>query len=139
MGDFGLLLIAGGAGIVPLMSMLRSRAQAGATKPARLLDSSRTADQIIYRNELDLLAARDDGFVLTHTLTRGAPSDWTGERGRIGRVMLTRQQFVPAGRPDTYVCGPTTFVEIVVENLITMGHLAGRIRTDQFGPTGEFR
>jgi len=137
--DYGLLLIAGGSGIVPLMAMLRSRAQAGANKPARLLYSSRTADQIIYRDELDLLAARNDGFVLTHTLTRDAPPDWSGERGRIGRVMLTRRHFLPADRPDTYVCGPTAFVETVVENLVAMGHLAGRIRTERFGPTGEFR
>jgi len=137
--DYGLLLIAGGSGIVPLMAMLRSRALAGAAKPARLLYSSRTAAQIIYRDELDRLAARNDGFVLTHTLTRGAPVDWPGERGRIGRVMLTRRGFVPDGSPDTYVCGPTAFVESVVENLVAMGHLAGRIRTERFGPTGEFR
>lgn len=137
--DYGLLLIAGGSGIVPLMAMLRSRALAGATRPARLLYSSRTADQIIYRDELDRFAARNDGFVLTHTLTRGAPADWSGEHGRIGRVMLTRHGFVPAGSPDTYVCGPTAFVETVVENLVAMGHLAGRLRTERFGPTGEFR
>lgn len=135
--DYGLLLIAGGSGVVPLMAMLRSRGQAGATRPARLLYSSRSADQIIYRDELDQLAARGDGFVLTHTLTREVPPGWQGERGRIGRVMLTRRQFLPAGSPDTYVCGPTSFVEAVVENLVAMGHLAGRIRTERFGPTGD--
>ncbi|MCJ8145093.1 ferredoxin reductase [Ancylobacter sp. A5.8] len=137
--DYGLLLIAGGSGIVPLMSMLRSRDAAGATQPARLLYSSRTIDRIIYRSELDRLAARGAQFTLTHTLTRNVPSGWTGERGRIGRVMLTRRQFTPAGNPDVYVCGPTRFVETIVEHLIKMGHVAGRVRTERFGPTGAIR
>ncbi|WP_442680897.1 ferredoxin reductase [Sphingomonas sp. ASY06-1R] len=137
--DHGLLLVAGGSGIVPLMAILRSRAQAGATEPARLLYSSRTVDDIFYQAELDRLVARADGFTLTHTLTRRAPTRWPGERGRIGRVMLARHHFVPEGRPDIYVCGPTPFVETVAEHLVAMGHSAGRIRTERFGPSGEFR
>ncbi len=139
--DYGLLLIAGGSGIVPLMSMLRSRAAGGATQPARLLYSSRGIDQIIYRAELDRLAAQGAGahFTLTHTLTRNAPSGWTGERGRIDRMMLTRRQFTPAGNPDVYVCGPTAFVETIAEHLVAMGHKAGNVRTERFGPTGAIR
>ncbi|MFG1397967.1 ferredoxin reductase [Roseixanthobacter pseudopolyaromaticivorans] len=137
--DYGLLLIAGGSGIVPLMSMLRSRATAGATQPARLLYSSRSIEQIIYRAELDRLAAETPAFTLTHTLTRTSPSGWTGERGRIGRVMLTRRQFTPAGNPDVYVCGPAAFVETIAEHLVAMGHMAGNIRTERFGPSGAIR
>ncbi|WP_420139478.1 ferredoxin reductase [Sphingomonas sp.] len=137
--DHGLLLVAGGSGIVPLMAILRTRAAAGAVEPARLLYSSRTVDQIIYRDELDTLAARGDGLTVTQTLTRGAPPGWTGERGRIGRIMLKRQGFAPDGRPDIYVCGPTAFVETVAEHLTAIGHAPGRIRTERFGPSGEFR
>ncbi|MBX4994779.1 ferredoxin-NADP reductase [Rhizobium binae] len=137
--DYGLLLIAGGSGIVPLMSMLRSRAAAGATHPARLLYSSRSVDQIIYRAELDRLAAQGAQFSLTHTLTRNAPSGWTGEQGRIDRVMLTRRQFTPVGNPDVYVCGPTTFVETIAEHLVAMGHRGSNVRTERFGPTGAIR
>lgn len=134
--DYGLLLIAGGSGIVPLMSMLRSRASARAAKPARLLYSSRGVEQIIYRTELDRLASQSDHFTLTHTLTRTAPPAWDGERGRIDQEMLTRRQFFPAGNPDVYVCGPTIFVETIAEHLITMGHAESRVRTERFGPTG---
>lgn len=137
--DYGLLLIAGGSGIVPLMSMLRSREAAGAKQPARLLYSSRGIDQIIYRSELDRLAAQTAHFTLTHTLTRDAPSGWTGERGRIGREMLMRLQFIPVGSPDVYVCGPTAFVETIAEHLVAMGHRAGNVRTERFGPTGAIR
>ncbi len=136
--DYGLLLIAGGSGIVPLMAMLRSRA-AEAKQPARLLYSSRSVDQIIYRGELDRLAAGDESFSLTHTLTRATPTGWSGERGRIGRVMLTRRNFLPAGDPDVYVCGPTAFVEQVTDHLIAMGHAPHRVRTERFGPTGPIR
>jgi ferredoxin-NADP reductase len=137
--DYGLLLIAGGTGIVPLMSMLRSRAAAGSTQPARLLYSSRGTDQIIYYAELDLLAAQSADFTLTHTLTRNAPSGWTGERGRIDRLMLTRRLFLPAGNPDVYVCGPAAFVEACADHLIAIGHLASHVRTERFGPTGAIR
>ncbi|MFA5956312.1 ferredoxin reductase [Hyphomicrobium sp.] len=137
--DYGLLLIAGGSGIVPLMSMLRSRASVGATKPARLLYSSRSVEQIIYLSELGLLAVQSDNFTLSHTLTRAVPTGWSGERGRIDREMLTRRLFLPAGSPDVYVCGPTTFVEAIAEQLVVMGHTESHIRTERFGPTGETR
>lgn len=134
--DTPLLLVAGGSGVVPLMSMLRTRAAAGLEAPARLLYSSRAADQIIYRAELDALAGRSDGFVLTHTLTRGAPPEWPGETGRIDRAMLERLEFGPAADPAVYVCGPTAFVEVVAEHLLALGHRDTRIHTERFGPTG---
>src|SRR5436190_3874954 len=65
-----LLLVAGGSGVVPLMAMARHRARAGMTIPTRLLFSSRGFDEIIYREELDRLAATGDGFDVIHTLTR---------------------------------------------------------------------
>src|SRR5258708_3346373 len=73
-----LLLIAGGSGIVPLMAMLRQRKSAGSGTPARLLYSSRAADDIIYRAELDRLAAADPELKVAYTLTRSAPDKWTG-------------------------------------------------------------
>lgn len=83
-----LLLIAGGSGVVPLMSMLRHRAATSSTAPVRLLCSSRTYDDVIYRDELDPLAARGDSFELFHTLTRSQPEGWTGFARRIDSRML---------------------------------------------------
>src|SRR6202022_3471461 len=57
-----LLLIAGGSGVVPLMAMLRHRAAPHATLPTRILYSSRTPDDVIYREELNALATGDRGF-----------------------------------------------------------------------------
>jgi ferredoxin-NADP reductase len=132
-----LMLIAGGSGVVPLMSMLRTRREARSVTPARLLYSSRHASDIIYEKELEQLHAEHDGFVLTHTLTRQIPAGWTGEQGRINRDMLERHVFSHLERPISFICGPTPFVEAVTEHLIAMGHTGSAIRTERFGPTGE--
>jgi ferredoxin-NADP reductase len=134
-----LMLIAGGSGIAPLMSMLRTRAPAPSRSPARLLYSSRTERHILYRRELDQMRADDDGFVLTHTLTREVAAGWTGERGRIGRAMLAQRVFEPRERPDVFVCGPTPFVDAVADHLVALGHAERRVKTERFGPTGDLR
>src|SRR4029078_10386174 len=70
------LLVAGGSGIVPLMAMIRTRIAAGRGTEMRLLFSSRSWDDVIYRDELERLAG-DAGLVVTHTLTRSQPPGWT--------------------------------------------------------------
>jgi len=134
-----LMLIAGGSGVVPLMSMLRTRDQAGSKVPAKLLYSSRSAEDIIYRDELDRLAANRDGFDLIHTLTRGAPAGWKGQNRRVDRDMLAQCGFQPAEEPQIFVCGPTSFVETVADQLVGLGHEESAIRTERFGPTGDKR
>src|SRR2546428_5832284 len=83
-----LLLIGGGSGVVPLMAMLRHRAAQHATVPVRILYSTRTPDDVIYRQELDSLAAGDPGFEAFFPFTRLAPPGWTGYRRRIDRAVL---------------------------------------------------
>ena len=131
-----LFLVAGGSGIVPLMAMLRHRAAAGSALPTRLLYSSRSYEQIIYRNELERLAATGDGLQVIHTLTRSSPPDWTGYRRRIDREMLAEVAPSPAQRPQVFICGPTPLVESVATTLVELGHEPTRIRTERFGPTG---
>lgn len=134
--DGPLFLVAGGSGIVPLMAMLRHRALAPNPAPALLLYSSRTADDIIYRDELDSLAARGDGLTVVHTLTRGHPPDWTGGTHRIDRHMLIDVGMPPTISPRIYICGPTPLVESAAAALHDLGHAAERIKTERFGPTG---
>lgn len=122
---------------MPLMSMLRTRHKVGSQAPARLLYSSRTAEDIIYRGELDRLAANGDGLSLIHAVTRGAPSGWQGERRRVDKEMLATHAFQTAERPQIFVCGPTSFVETVADQLISLGHAESAIKTERFGPTGE--
>jgi ferredoxin-NADP reductase len=123
-----LFLVAGGSGVVPLMAMLRHRAAAGSTVPARLLYSSRTAEDIIYRDELDTLGAD-----VVHTLTREQPAGWKGYTRRVDAELLRDVQFPPEQQPRIFVCGPTSFVEAVADTLVGLGHRPGRIRTERFG------
>jgi ferredoxin-NADP reductase len=131
-----LLLVSGGSGIVPLMAMLRDRAASGGGEPARLLHSSRTFADIIYREELERLAAADPSLEVRHTLTRGQPPGWDGYARRIDRAMLQEVAWRPDEEPLAYVCGPTRLVETVANSLLGLGHQPTRIRTERFGPTG---
>lgn len=131
-----LFLIAGGSGIVPLMAMLRHRAAAGSTVPARLLYSSRTIEDVIYHDELDRLAADSSDVTIVHTLTRQQPPGWTGAARRIDRGMLTSVGFPPDARPHIFVCGPTSLVESTAQYLVDLGYEPRTIKTERFGPTG---
>jgi ferredoxin-NADP reductase len=128
-----LFLVGGGSGVVPLMSMLRHRAATGSSVPARLLYSSRALEDVIYRDELEQLNAREDGVEIVHTLTRERPPGWTGRSGRVNRELLQEVAFAPERNPAVYVCGPTSFVEAVAEVLVGLGYSPGRIRTERFG------
>ena len=130
-----LLLVAGGSGIVPLMAMLRHRAVAGRSDPARLLYSARTYEQIIYGPELETLA-RKDGLTISYTLTRSQPAGWKGYARRIDDAML-KEVSAPLGRDAlAYICGPTALVEVAADGLERVGLPADRIRTERFGPSG---
>ncbi|HEY6781691.1 MAG TPA: ferredoxin reductase [Candidatus Dormibacteraeota bacterium] len=131
-----LLLVAGGSGICPLMAMLRLRQAAGSAVPTRLLYSSRSLEDVIYRDELDRLVAMGSGLAVIHTLTRSVPEGWQGLHRRIDTAMLSTVAWPPADRPLIFVCGPTPLVESAAESLVNLGHEPARIKTERFGPTG---
>jgi len=131
-----LFLIAGGSGVVPLMAMLRHRSAVGSSVPAVLLYSSRSLEDVIYREELDRLAAAGDGFKVVHTLTRARPAGWTGGVRRIDRAMLVEAGFPASARPHVFICGPTGLVESAGQQLLALGHEPGLIKTERFGPSG---
>jgi ferredoxin-NADP reductase len=131
-----LLLVGGGSGVVPLMAMLRHRAAQRSTVPARLLYSARSAEEAIYRAELDVLANSDTGLEVDFTFTRSVPPGWIGYRRRIDSSMLD-EVMRPLGKDvRAYVCGPTSLVEAVANALVAMGLQAERVLTERFGPTG---
>jgi ferredoxin-NADP reductase len=128
-----LLLVAGGSGIVPLRAMLRHRQRAGSEVPVRLLYSSRTLADVIYREELDRAA---DGVEVVHTLTRAQPPGWTGRTGRIDAALLGELAWPPGSGALAFVCGPTGFVETVAGGLVGLGYPPERVKTERFGATG---
>jgi ferredoxin-NADP reductase len=123
-----LLLVGGGSGVVPLRSMLRHRAATASLVPARLLYSARSADDVIYRDELE-------GFDVVYTFTRAQPPGWTGYARRVDEEMLREVAFSGA-EGIAYVCGPTRFVEAVADALLAVGYAPELVRTERFGPTG---
>jgi ferredoxin-NADP reductase len=130
-----LLLVAGGSGVVPLRAMLRHRSAVGSRVPVRLLYSSRSLADVIYRSELDALPS--GGVAVFPALTRTAPPGWTGYARRVDRQMLAEVAWPAADGPLAYVCGPTSFVESVAAGLVALGYPAGRVRTERFGATGQ--
>jgi ferredoxin-NADP reductase len=131
-----LFLVAGGSGVVPLMAMIRHRAAQGSRVPVRLLYSSRSLEDVIYREELDQLAANADGLEVFYTLTRSRPAGWTGYSRRIDIGMLGETGGPPDQGATCFVCGPTPLVEAVAQGLVQLGYPPLRVKTERFGPTG---
>ena len=128
-----LLLVAGGSGVVPFRSMLRHRNRSASTTPARLLYSSRSLDDVIYRTELEQLA---DSIDVVFTLTREQPPNWSGYARRVDLELLREVAWPAEHGALTYVCGPTSFVEAVAEGLVALGYPPKRVKTERFGATG---
>ncbi|HYI22432.1 MAG TPA: ferredoxin reductase [Candidatus Limnocylindrales bacterium] len=131
-----LLLIAGGSGVVPLMAIVRHRAQVGTGVPCTLLYSSREAADIIYADELERLGARADGLRVIHTLTRRQPPAWSGYARRIDMKMLGEVLEGTGRMVNVFVCGPTALVELTADALVGLGLPASQVRTERFGPSG---
>jgi ferredoxin-NADP reductase len=131
-----LVLVGGGSGVVPLRSMLRHWAAGGRTVPVRLLYSSRSLQEVIYRDELLGYGADYESAEVRLALTREWPEDYTGHTGRIDLTLLAETAGPPEGQPLIYVCGPNGFVEAAAGWLVELGHAPERIRTERFGPTG---
>jgi ferredoxin-NADP reductase len=127
-------LIAGGSGVVPLRAIVRHWATGTRDVAVSLLYSSRSLEDVIYREELT--HAEGGNLAVHFALTREWPTDWTGHRGRVDQQSLAEAVPDPAHRPLVYICGPTPFVEYVAQTLVGIGHEPGRIRTERFGPTG---
>ena len=131
-------LIAGGSGLVPLMAMARTRADAACTTEMRLLYSVRSPDAVLYESDLARLAA-DSALDLTTVYSRNAPPGWPYPTGRIDAALVSRVAVPPDAGPTCYICGPTGFVEMVAGLLVDVGHDPARIRTERFGGTGGSR
>jgi ferredoxin-NADP reductase len=130
-----LLLVAGGSGIVPLMSMIRHRLAGDSSVPITLLYSVRSPEDVIFRDELDRLTSQQD-IKVVYTFTRSQPPGWTGYSRRIDASLLAEVAPPRGAHPLTYICGPTALVEQAATDMVTLGHDPARVRTERFGPTG---
>ncbi|HEY6494032.1 MAG TPA: ferredoxin reductase [Trebonia sp.] len=137
-----LLLLAGGSGIVPLMSMIRTHDQVNSQVPIRLIYSARTPADVIYAAEISH-RQRVSPLSATYLYTRRgwaargiAPAaDSPSHAGRLNARILAETALTPAQDPAVYVCGPSGFVEAAADLLVAAGHAPGGIKTERFGPT----
>lgn len=132
-----LILIAGGSGLVPFISMLRhhfNHIVSDQRRDITLLVSARTVERIPYKKELETMVAIDPKFKLRITLTEIAPPSWPGYTRRIDKEMLRETMGTMAQKAaDIYICGPTPFVESTARHMVNIGFPAGTIRTERFG------
>jgi ferredoxin-NADP reductase len=130
-GDTPALLVAGGSGLVPLMSMLRLARRSGRPGLVRLVASVRSPDDLYYSDELP-------GPETTVVYTRRAPASSARPPGHIDEDEL-RRALLPAGLPVgavAYVCGSSGFADHATDLLEHLGVPAGQIRVERFGPSG---
>jgi len=125
-GDTPALLVGGGSGVVPLMSMLRLARRTGRADLVQVVVSVRRPADLYYADELP-------GPEVTVVHTREAPPDGGRPPGR-----LTVADLAPAVRPDTtaYVCGSARFAGAASQLVVEAGVPVERIRVERFGPTG---
>jgi len=133
-GERPVLLVGGGSGVVPLMSMLRHREARGSNIPALLLFSARTWDDVIFRDELIAMHHRNDGFRLALALTRDEPRRTEDFGRRVDRAMVAELVTrLPAPPRHVFICGGNPFVEAASEGAIEAGIAAPMIRTERYG------
>jgi ferredoxin-NADP reductase len=124
-GESPVLLIGGGSGVVPLMAILRHRRRVMPELPMRLVYSVRSAEDVIYADELG-----DDAVL---TFTRRPPEGWTGHTGRIDSSLIA-DAGIDSG--TAFICGTNGFVETAAGLALGAGFRPEQIRTERFGPTG---
>jgi ferredoxin-NADP reductase len=145
-----LLLLAGGSGIVPLMSMIRTHEAVKSKTSVQLIYSARTPDDVIYADELAQRSRVSPLIVVTCLYTRltrwrKTPARVTpdaqvsvpripGYAGRLSADVLAKTAFPPELNPAVYACGPSGFVEAASDLLVAAGYPPATIKTERFGP-----
>lgn len=123
-----LLLIAGGVGITPLMSVLATAADANHAGPVVLLAGFRTEEEIAFERELTALQDRLPGLDLSIFVTRPG-ARWPGRRGRIDLDAL-RPHVANVSR--VHLCGPAAMMQDIIGLLTTLGVAREAIHTEAF-------
>ncbi len=128
--DEGFVFLAGGIGITPIMSMLRTMADRGDRRPVLLFYANRSLDAATFRDELERLRQRLN-LTLIHVLER-PPDGWTGETGFLTKEILARH--LPANRKqvDYFLCGPPPMMQAVERALRSLGIPPYRIHSERF-------
>ena len=124
--------IAGGVGITPIMSMLRTLAQRGEKRPLTLIYANRDWESVTFREEIDRL---QDSLTLTvvHVLEK-PPTDWNGETGFVTQAILERHLPKTQRRNtiEVFICGPQPMMNAVEQALSNLSVPFGDYHSEQF-------
>lgn len=129
-----ILLIGGGSGVVPLVSMIRHRAAHQASTPVLLLYSARTWDELIFRDELLALRKEANGLELVLTITREHSAHNADYERRVDTAMIAEVLLrMPALPKEVFVCGSNAFVTAAADALIAADVPSGIVRVERYG------
>ncbi|MER8574352.1 hybrid-cluster NAD(P)-dependent oxidoreductase [Mesorhizobium sp. M1338] len=125
------VFLSGGSGVTPVMSMLRALTDRADDREIRFIHSARTPGDIVFRSELDALAARFPNVQVTLVCSQGGPT-WTGSTGRIGGRMLL--SLVPDLHKRTvFACGPEGYMKTARTCLDAIGFPPAQYHEESFG------
>ena len=131
-----LLFLGGGAGMAPMLGLLRSMAERGVERKVTFYYGARTSADLCFTEELADLGTRLRDFAYVPALSHAPDDDgWAGERGLITEVVKRREASL-AG-VDAYVCGPPPMVDAAIATLTALGVAENNIYYDKFTTTGE--
>ena len=124
------VLIAGGIGLTPLMSIVRSANELATRTSLTLVYSASTPDELLFRDELESIAADNPRIRPVFTVTQQTPDAWEGHTGRINAELL-RAESVDLDALF-FVCGPPTMIRAMIAMLRELGVPRSRIRYEQW-------
>ena len=129
-----MILVGGGSGMSPLLSMLRDQLESGETRPIHFFYGARTADDLFYLDDFAEIAAREPEFNFIPALSHaGDNGSWSGERGFIHEVAQRHlSQLDLDETADAYTCGPPPMIDAVIPVLQISGVDSDRILFDRF-------
>lgn len=128
----GIALIAGGAGIGPIVGILRELADNGDRRPIRLVYGNRTIEQMLFSDELEALRNKLDLQILL--VLDQPPEGFEGHKGFIDREVLARTMDHPEhANWDYYICGSKPMVKAVEKHLEALSVPRDRILYEQLG------
>jgi propane monooxygenase reductase subunit len=133
--DADLVFIGGGAGMAPILALLRSMAERGIERKATFYYGARRGRDLCFEKELRSLEERLANFRYVPALSEPGDEPWDGESGLITDVVRRREGDLTGA--DAYVCGPPPMVEAALELLPELGVADKRIFYDKFTTTGE--
>lgn len=124
------VFIAGGIGVTPMISMLRTCLHRGCDQPMWLVNANDNESEIIFRDEIASLAARLS-LEIVHVLA-DPPAEWRGETGYVDDAVLARVLPPDSDDIDYYVCGPPPMMDSVERALRARGVAADRLYSERF-------